>query len=55
MFDPNRSKGSGVWCDWCGEEVEESFYRVNGETICTACFPDFAAQEFAPYRERVEK
>jgi formylmethanofuran dehydrogenase subunit E len=52
MRDPNQ-RGSGVWCDRCGEEVESSFYRVNGETICTDCFPEFARQEFAPYREEV--
>lgn len=39
-------------CTGCGRELGrgESYWRVNGATICAGCFPDFAKGELEPFR-----
>ncbi len=41
-------------CDLCGGEiyVDESFYYINGETVCAACLEDYARSAFAPFMRR---
>lgn len=38
-----------AYCDYCGGEIYdgETYYAINGETICTDCLRDFASGYFA--------
>lgn len=50
-----EADGSAVrtTCDLCGGEIyaEETFYRVDGETVCDNCVGDYARRVLAPFRE----
>ena len=39
-------------CDICGFELYrgESYYYINGETVCPDCLEKFAARLLAPFR-----
>lgn len=38
-------------CDCCGGEIYtgEEYHCINGETVCSDCFPDFARSLLRPY------
>jgi len=38
-------------CRLCGDAIYrgEEYYRINGETFCTACLEDYARHVFAAY------
>lgn len=40
-------------CDLCGGEIRwnESFYRMDGETVCEDCVGDYARQILAPFHQ----
>ena len=35
-----REEASLPHCDYCGEAIYESYYYINGETICKDCMDD---------------
>jgi len=39
-------------CSFCGAEVllGEPYWYINGAVICRTCLPDFARQDYLPYR-----
>lgn len=52
MYEEDGSTVRAV-CDLCGGEIyqEETFYRVDGETVCEDCVADYARGLLAPFRE----
>ncbi len=53
IWEENETAEATV-CDLCGGEiyVDESFYYINGETICECCLEDYARSVFAPFMRR---
>lgn len=39
-------------CSRCGAELQpgDSYWYVNGETICAGCLEDFSREEWEPFR-----
>lgn len=35
FFDDNETE-----CSNCGDEIEESYFSINGEVLCPACFEE---------------
>ena len=51
LTDPQQAR-SVCCCSFCGSELYESdeFYAVNGLTVCEACLPRFAREEYRSFR-----
>ena len=50
--DPQR-RLPWAHCSLCGGEITEgeSYWYLNGASVCERCFCDFARGELAPYRQ----
>lgn len=48
-----RRPRRGLLCTLCGREITEGecYWYLNGQSVCSGCFCDFAKGELAPYRQ----
>jgi formylmethanofuran dehydrogenase subunit E len=35
-----EEKKTKLYCDYCGEEIEAVYYKINGEILCPPCLDE---------------